>query len=270
MRSAAAAIWLIIAGLGMTCYAAAPPDLDILSGRLKSGDAAARQAAAAALADWGVHAAPVVPQLIQAPQGKDTELRWRAARALGAIGDPAAVTALHAAVDDLEPAVRAQAIFAIGRLGVGDRPALEAITKGLTDKDVNVRRAAVRALRSIDADRQTIIPLVLKLLEDNEPAVVMPALYTIAEAGAAVVPALSEALEHPEARYWACLVLAEIGPDAKAAVPALTKTLADKRPEVRLQAVIALGEIGPAAQPASSSLSKLLGDDFPSVRAAAV
>jgi HEAT repeat protein len=98
----------------------------------------------------------------------------------------------------------------------------------------------------------------------------MPALYTLAEAGVEVVPSLMESLQHPEARFWACLVLAEIGPEAKAAAPALAKTLSDERPEVRLQAAIALGEIGEGAKPAATTLAQLLSDPFPAVRAAAV
>ena len=65
-------------------------------------------------------------------------------------------------------------------------------------------------------------------------------------------------------------MLAEIGPEAKAAVPALTKVLGDERAEVRLQATIALGEIGPGAAPASAPLQGLLNDQFPAVRTAAI
>jgi HEAT repeat protein len=84
------------------------------------------------------------------------------------------------------------------------------------------------------------------------------------------VPALIAALEHPEARYWACLALAEMGAQAKDAVPGLKEVLADERPEVRLQAAIALAEIGPPAKPAVPELIKLLGDKFEGVRCAAV
>jgi HEAT repeat protein len=244
--------------------------LDKLSAQLQAADAADRYAAVEALTDLGFRATPAVPRLIEALKSNDPELRWRSARALGAIGEASSAAALYEAAKDAEPGVRAQALFALGRLGVNDKVALETIAAGLADKDVNVRRAAVRALRAADIDRKAVIPLVLKLLDDNDPSVVMPALYTLAESGAEVVGPLTEALEHPEARYWACLVLAEIGPEAKAAVPALVKALADERPEVRLQVAIALGEVGEAAKSAAPALSKLLNDAFPAVRAAAV
>ncbi len=265
------ALLLAGVGLGTSVLAAEPLTVDTLSARLRGPETADRYAAADMLADWGYRAAPAAPHLVQALQSDDADLRWRAARALGTIGDAkSSAAALHTAATDEQPAVRAQALVALGRLGLSDKLTLATIAGGLTDKDVNVRRAAVWALRSAQADRKDVIPLVLKLLEDGEPSVVMPALNTLAEAGAEVVPALIEAIARPESRYWACLVLAEIGPEAKSAVPTLTKALSDEQPEIRLQAVIALGEIGEAAKSAGAELTKLLADPFPAVRASAV
>jgi len=68
----------------------------------------------------------------------------------------------------------------------------------------------------------------------------------------------------------ACLALAEIGAQAKAAGSGLVKVLADERPEVRLQAAVALGEIGAEAKPAAGALVKLLEDKFEGVRVATV
>jgi HEAT repeat protein len=257
--------------MAVSVSARQPQGVDTLSARLQSPDVAERYAAVEALTDLGPLAAPALPQLVEAMRSTDVELRWRAARALGAIGPvEAAKGALLTATADEQPLVRGQAIYALGRWGASDEAARAIFARGLADKDVVVRRAAVQALRRVQLDRKDVLPLVLKLLEDADASVVMPALYTISESGAEVVPALIETLAHPEARYWACLVLAEIGPEAKAAVPALTKVLGDERAEVRLQATIALGEIGPGAAPASAALQGLLNDQFPAVRTAAV
>ena len=83
----------------------------------------------------------------------------------------------------------------------------------------------------------------VKAVDDADPAVKLPALQTLAEGGAAAVPALVEH-GHPQGRYWATLVLAEVGPPAKDAVPALTKLLEDQDSEVRMQVAMALGAIG--------------------------
>lgn len=263
-------IVLLAAVSGGQVQAAEEADLADLTTSLKSKTPAEAYAAADGLADLGMRAETAVPALVTALASADVDLRWRAARALGASGSMKSAEGLIKAATDPEAIVRAQAIFALGRLPAANPEMLKVIVDGLADKDVSVRRASVRALRGLETDRKEILPLVLRLLEDTDPAMVMPALHTIAEGGADVVPALVKALDHAEARYWACLVLAEIGPEAKAAVPGLMKTLGDERPEVRLQAVIALGQIGPASKPAVANLVKALDDEFPSVRSAAV
>ena len=63
--------------------------------------------------------------------------------------------------------------------------------------------------------------------------------------------------------------LAEIGPDAKEAVPALAAALTSPEVEVRGRAAFALSEIGPAAKSAVADLAKLLKDDDADVRKAA-
>jgi HEAT repeat protein len=60
--------------------------------------------------------------------------------------------------------------------------------------------------------------------------------------------------------------LGHIGPDAKDAVPALTKWLASKQDFDRQKAARALGEIGPDAKAAAAELEKLLQDPAVPVR----
>lgn len=264
---------VVLAGSGLLFLAAdaraADPDVAKLAAGLTTGTPEEQHAAADALADLSSGARAAVPELLKALDAKDPELRWRAARALGMIGDPQAREALRRHAADAEPAVRAQSIFALGRMRADDEPSLAAVIARLTDPEPAVRRATVAALRMIKADRQKVIPLVVKVLEDADASVVMPALHALAEGGAEVVPALTEALDSKDARYWACVVLADIGPAAKSAAPALAKAAADERPEVRIQALVALGEIGPEAKAVSAVVAKALEDEFMSVRYAA-
>jgi len=267
MRCSAFACSSLVVVLLSSLAAAQQPDVAKLAAGLSAPAAADRYAAADGLADLGFGAQAAATQLTAALVSNDPELRWRAARALGASGNTGAVAALRKAVGDEHALTRAQAIFALGRLQAADQPTVEAIIAKLTDKDVGVRRACVRAMHMIKADRKVTIPLVIKLLEDSDPNVAMLALSAIAEGGAESVPALTAAIDHPEARYWACLALSEMGAQAKTAVPALAeKALTDTRPEVRLQAAVALGEIGPDAKPAVATLIKLLADPFEPVR----
>lgn len=256
--------------LAFFATAAAAADVQQLAGALSAGSPAERQAAADALADLGPDGREGVPALITALSSSEGDLRWRSARALGVIGDPQAVKALCTATGDAEAMVRAQAIFALARLKSNDEAAVQSVVSHLSDPDAQVRRAAVRALRLIEAPRATITPLIVKLLDDAEPTVAMRALSSIADGGVEVIPALTAALAQRDARYWACLALGEMGPQARAAAAGLIKALEDDRPEVRLQAALALGEIGPDAKPGVEAISKLVEDPFPSVRAAAV
>jgi hypothetical protein len=59
---------------------------------------------------------------------EDPELRWRAARALGAIGPDAAdaVPDLTTALGDETPLVRAQAAYALGQMGEASKPSVTA------------------------------------------------------------------------------------------------------------------------------------------------
>jgi HEAT repeat protein len=268
MRSTLCASLLLALAAGT--LSAQQVDLAKISAGLAARTPEERYAAADALADLGPQAAEATTQLVGALDSRDAELRWRAARALGLIGNAKGIAGLVKHAADENAMVRAQSIYALGRLRAEDQAALTAVVARLTDPDAMVRRAATGALLNIKADRNRVIPLVIKALEDADPAVVMPALHTLAEGGASVVPALVEALGHKEARYWASLVLAEIGPAAKDAAPALAKILSDERPEVRLEALVALGEIGPDAKVAVPAAIKALDDKEVSVQYAAV
>jgi HEAT repeat protein len=99
--------------------------------------------------------------------------------------------------------------------------------------------------------------------------------------GAPAVPALIDVLTGPNTEMRACAAmhLAKIGPAAKAAVPALVRSLRADQPvlndaeadALRRYAVIALGRIGPDAREAVPALKTLLDrelgskDSFPSV-----
>jgi HEAT repeat protein len=106
-----------------------------------------------------------------------------------------------------------------------------------------------------------MIPLFTRLLEDSDPAVQARILHAIAQAGPTAVPGLIEALQNEKAAYWACLILREIGPAAKDAVPGLAAKLKDSRPDVRREAALALGAMGDAASSTTDQIAALLDDE---------
>ena len=146
--------------------------------------------------------------------------------------------------------VQAHAAHALGQIGAAARPAAEALVSLVGSSDETVRREAVRALAKIKPGAKLVLPILARLLGDASPAVRTNALQALTEFGEPAVPLLIKALDDEKTDYWAMLVLAELGPQAKAAVPALIKKLSSQQPEIRHEALIALGKIGPAAAPA--------------------
>ncbi|MHB8952480.1 MAG: HEAT repeat domain-containing protein [Pirellulaceae bacterium] len=243
-----------------------------LAAQLESPDLQVRIAACQELAKLGARAQEAVPSLITALQADDAELQRNAALALGQIGEAAAaaVPALAENLTDQDPKVRAYSAHALGAIGPPARSATEALIAAFTDEDPTVRRVVRDALRSVDPPRELALPLLIKMLNTAQPADAAAAVLTLAEAGEAAVPGLISALDDPDAAYWACLGLSEIGPQAAPAVPKLGSLLESEEPEVRMQALVALAAIGPASQAVTEKIiARLSDDDVPGVRYAA-
>jgi len=217
-----------------------------------------------AMAGSGVRAAEVsVAELIGGLKSADEAARLKAVDQLGACGEKAAeaVTPLTELLKDGSAKVRARAVWALGAIGAAAKPAVPAMADLLKDPDETVRRMVVQAVQAIRPGSAVAVPLCVKLLEDPDPAVRARVLSAIAQAGEKAVPSLIKALQNDKATYWACLVLREIGPDAKDAVPALTEKLKDPRPEIRREAALTLGAMGPAAEAAIPQIAALLADE---------
>lgn len=246
-----------------------PADLESLVAAVASPDPVVAINAIDALGDLESQAKDAVPALIQALGSADEAVRWHAGRTLGAIGPNAeqAVPELLKALNDSSSTVKAYAAFALGAIGDAAEPAVEKLIELAFDNDPLVRRASLRALRSIGAPPEKMQPLFVKMFEEGDPSVVLPTLHSIAEAGEEAVEPMRRALKNEKLSYWACVVLADIGQQAVAAVPELTDVLEHGEPEVRMQALLALAAIGSASGPAVPTITGLLeSDEFEAVR----
>jgi HEAT repeat protein len=204
-----------------------------------------------------------VKDLIEKLKSSEASSRLQAIDELGSKGhqDAEAVAALTALLKDQSAPVRAHAAWSLGRIGAAARPAIDELVALVADADQSVRRQAVAALAAIRPGPKVAIPLFTKLLNDADPAVRTRVLNGIAEAGVDAVPGLIEALKDEKAAYWACVILREIGPAAKAAVPALAAKLSDRSPDVRREAVLALGNMNEGALPAVPQIAETLNDE---------
>lgn len=104
---------------------------------------------------------------------------------------------------------------------------------------------------------------------ENDRIAAIDALAEMGRDARAAVPALSKAVTlagDAESRWRAARALAAIGPAAAAAVPSLIQALGDQDPMVRAYAAHALGKIGPAAREAVPELVKKAVDESRLVR----
>lgn len=221
------------------------------------------------IAELGPGGREAIGELVAALGDADPRPRWRAARALGLIGEESisAVPALVKLLGDADPIVVTQAAAAIGMVKADDGrtttppqdaaiydSAVESLMKTCVHADPRARRAAMRALERLVPDDTTLAPLFCKQLADTDPSAVLPALHTLADLDERAVPFLLEALKEPKSRYWATVAIAEIGPEAAAAVEPLTKLAAEGELDERMQAALALAAIGEPAAAAAPAL----------------
>ncbi|MCL6540977.1 MAG: HEAT repeat domain-containing protein [Roseiflexus sp.] len=149
-----------------------------------------RREAARALGEIGDAAA--VPGLLAAPRDAKWDVREAAAKALGQIGAPA-VPGLLAALGDADWRVRSAAAAALGE--IGDAAAVPGLLAALGDADADVRRAAAEALGEIgDA---AAVPGLLAALGDTEASVRLAAAAALRN----LLPA-SPPRDREERRTW--------------------------------------------------------------------
>ena len=188
----------------------------------------------------------------------------------------ACVAALRTAVRDESPAVRVEAVTALGAIGV---PAAEAatdlacvLTAG-TDGDEIYRRAAV-SLGQIRAEAMLAVPSLTAALSNPTPevrAAVATALGEYGPAAAAAVPVLVLLLQDRDdaVRTAAAAAINRIGVICAESNELLVEGLTSSDNVVRAQTAEALGVIGEMAGDAAPSLVAALGDQNDAVRAKA-
>jgi HEAT repeat protein len=224
---------------------------------------------------------PALDALVKALADEEPRVRWHAARAIGLIGHEAApaIPALVKLLADSDAVTVTQAAAAIGHVREDDErseipgadqeryaAAVDPLVTTLMHPDPRARRAAVRALRQLATSRADLLAAVRSQLADAEPAAVLPALHTLADMEEDAVPFLIEALADPKSRYWAEVVLAEIGPEAAAAVEPLAKIAGDSLIEDKVQSILALAAIGEPAIAATPQIVAALESPDASLR----
>lgn len=117
--------------------------------------------------------------LIAALKDQDNYMRYRAANALGNIGNKQAIDELNTALEDDDPHVRLGAAAALTKLG--DDEAIELLITALKDEDENIRYFAVSNLRGTGDPRAT--EALITVLEDRDDNVRYVGVLSLGEVG---------------------------------------------------------------------------------------
>lgn len=160
-----------------------------------------------------------VPALIEAMQDEDSSMRESAIYALWWMQpqtDPEAtevVLALIKALGDENSDVRVRAADALGQIGPKASAAVPALIEALKDEDSSVRKSAAEALGKIGSETSVAVPALIKALKDEDSSVGSAAAYSLQQIGPEAsesVPALIEALGDEALNYWATFALEAI------------------------------------------------------------
>lgn len=224
-----------------------------------------RRRAAAAIGSLATVSRVAVPALLHAVQeNEEGRVNEAAIEALVRIG-PDAVPSLLQTLwgDDLHQ--RRVAIFVLARLGSKARAAIPSLIRTLNDGDPGIRSGAVRALAGIRA--RSSIPTLIEMLRGEKNVetqfLVLKALLELDVESQTIVPVLVKWLEEGEEvqRLLAARGLGDLGVEGAGAVPALTRAMQEKSAAVRIAVVQTLGRIGRDAKNAIPALTTALQED---------
>jgi HEAT repeat protein len=189
-----------------------------------------------------------VKPLIELLKDTKSDVRFRAASALGQLGDTQIVKPLIKLLKDTDSSVRASAASALGQLG--DSQAVKPLIELLKDTESYVRSRAADALGNL-GDSQAVKPLI-ELLKDTESSVRSRAMSVLTKFGSNDEKVLAEKLEELKEKslrhnaYQRQQAAEKLGQlFIEQSVLLLTPLLKkDENFRVKKQAIISLGQIG--------------------------
>ena len=231
-------------------------------------EAPVRRAAAQLLGEAGSAARAAIPALEEATKEVfDFDVRRAACVALAKVAPEVGVPRLVEMLGGSNPQERVDASLALGDAGPAARAAVPALEKAAQDGDPRVRQVAEETLAKLAPE--VGVPLLIPRLGVADSWVSLGAAKALGDAGPAAraaIPALEKATKDADRRVrWAArAALAKVAPEV--GVPPLIQLLGEADSSVCVSAAEALGEVGPAARAAVPALEKAASDSSPYVR----
>ena len=179
--------------------------LDHYVGLLRKTTGGDRAAVIRSVGAFGADAAPAVEKLAGFLPDSDSDVRGAAALALSEIGPPAAPAAPQVArlLKDPDPQVRGYAALALREMGRRAAPAIPDLCAALQDPAPSVRMTAASALGSMGTTADSAVPDLIAELEASNGSEISG--------------------DDVQVMRNICYALADIGPGARSAIPALEK-----------------------------------------------
>lgn len=220
--------------------------------------------AASALAAIG---APAVAALTTAAADDNAAVRALALRSLAQIGVPA-VPSLVDLLGAKHVDVRRLSANVLGSIPVNDKSVVVALGFATKDKDFEVRRSALGALRSRGAGAKLAEPYISALLIDIDPTIRQEAFHTLQGLGVDPRPGLRKALSNtdPAVRINTASLMTALNLEVDLAEPILLEGLKHKDSTLKMQAAHALSLRGLQGDVVLPIFVEGLKHDVPSVR----
>ena len=239
-----------------------PAAISVLEAASTNGNRLAREDAVQVLMDMGD--TNVISALLAMRKSADPGERMTAVSGLPKFPLHAAVIvpALMDSLDDPDSLVSRTAAKSLAKMGAAARPALPKLKKLLFSGDDKIFSAAVRAMAELDG-AGTFVDLTnaLASADTNKCRRAVFALGELGADGEGAVPALIKYLHDSDAsiRYTAAVALGGIRKDPDVVVPALAAGLSDPELNVSMANATALAEFGKRAAVAGPEIIGLLG-----------
>ena len=158
--------------------------------------------------------------------------------------------------------LKAISLWALARVHPEDKDLRREVTEQLIAQLKNPNEfahvMAASALAALPPAPEITLPIWEKALKDADETTVRHALDALAAIGPPAVPHLTAALKNTKFRAEVAYVLGRFGPPAAPATDALAQLVEDKDTRTAQEAVIALANIGPGANGAVPALVKAL------------
>lgn len=215
---------------------------------VKHDDVFIRKQAVDGLTRVGGDLSPYLSELEALATDTNKDVRRSAVQGLGRAGEKA-FKSLHKALKDEDPSIRSMAAASLKQLGSAAKPALDDLVHmAVKDANFGAKRNAMFALGGLEEDGAKALGKILSEAKDQQTLMFgMQTLSGMKESAAPAVDALIGLLKSPTPliRWNAATALGNIGPAAKAAIPALQVATKDANPTVRNFATRALAMISP-------------------------